>query len=313
MIRRIYNSLSYRYWQFIKYHFPFKWVRYLYKVELGKRTDFSKPRDLNEKIQWLEFYTDTRLWSVLADKYAVRSYVEKRVGEQYLTKLLGRWINADDIDFNDLPEKFVIKPNNGSYDVIVVTSKKNVNLDEVRKKLSRSLSNPFGYDNGEPHYLRIKPCIIAEELLETTQEEGLVDYKVWCFHGVPHLIFACFNRNPVTHHADFMVYDLDWHRHPEYLAPEFRSESHCPKPRNFEQMLSVASKLSDGLPQCRVDLYNLDGKIIFGEMTLTSNYGMMPYFTQEILNEMGDMCVLPKRGCKEKMVCLLRRSFPRFW
>lgn len=310
MINRVYNSLNYRYWQFIKYHFPFRWVRHLYKTELGKRANFSNPRDLNEKIQWLEFYTDTRLWSTLADKYAVREYVTNRIGEQYLTKLLGKWTNAEDIDFNDLPEKFVIKPNNGSYDVIVVNNKNEANLEEIRKKLSHSINNPFGYDNGEPHYLRIKPCIIAEELLETTQEEGLVDYKIWCFNGVPHVIFACFNRNPITHHADFMTYDLNWRRHPEYLIPEFRNESHCPKPSNFKQMLYVASKLSEGLPQCRVDLYNIDGKIVFGEMTLSSNYGMMPYFTQEILDEMGNCCVLPKRSWIEKVLCFLKRNLP---
>lgn len=310
MIRRVYNSLNYRYWRFVKYHFPFKWVKHLYKLELGKRADFLNPRDLNEKIQWLEFFTDTRPWSILADKYAVRQYVKNRVGEQYLTKLLGRWTKSENIDFDELPDKFVIKPNNGSYDVIVVSNKNEMNLDEVRSKLSHSMNNPFGYDNGEPHYLRIKPCIMAEELLETTQDEGLVDYKIWCFNGEPYVVFACFNRDSITHHADFMMYDLEWNRHPEFLTPEFRNDSHCPKPINFKQMLDVASKLSKGLPQCRVDLYNLAGRIVFGEMTLTSNYGMMPYFTQELLNEMGDRCILPQRSNKEKILCFMRRHFP---
>lgn len=303
--------MSYRYWNFIHYHFPYFWARHLYAIELGKKLNLSNPQDLNEKILWLEFFTDTRHWSTLADKYAVRAFVKERVGEEVLVPLLGKWDNAIDIDFDALPDRFVIKPNNGSYDTIVVTDKSKADLEDIRKRMEYSMNHKFGFENAEPHYLRIKPCIIAEQLLETTQKEGLVDYKIWCFNGEPYIILTCFNRNSVTHHADLMVYDLDWIRHPEYLIAEFKNECHCPKPSNFKQMLYVASKLSEGLPECRVDLYNIDGKIVFGEMTLTSNYGMMPYFTQEILNEIGDLCILPQRNKTEKIKSFINRFLPR--
>lgn len=309
--KRIYNSLSHRYWHFVQYHFPFFWARRLYRTELGKSADFRNPRDLNEKIQWLEFFTDTTLWSLLADKYRVRDYVAKRVGSHILIPLLGHWDKAEDIDFDSLPDKFVIKPNNGSYDTVVVSDKSKADIEDIRKKMAVSLRNKFGFGNAEPHYLCIRPCIVAEQLLETEDSYGLVDYKIWCFNGNPYCIFACFNRDPHTHHADFMCYDLDWQRRPDFMSDDYKTNCDCPRPANLETMLDIAKRLSKGLPQCRVDLYNLQGKIYFGELTLTSNYGMMPYFTQTTLDTMGDLCELPTPTFRESFSCFLKRYLPR--
>lgn len=289
-------------------HYPFLWGKHLYKVELNKRVNFSNPKDLNDKIQWLEFFTDTSKWSVMADKYAVRQYVTSKTGEGVLIPLLGMWRNVEEIDFNSLPDRFVIKPNNGSYDTIIVTDKSKADIEDIKRRLDKSLHSRFGLDNAEPHYLRIKPCIIAEELLETDSPYGLVDYKIWCFNGQAHSLFVCFNRDSVTHHADFMAYDLDWQRHPEMMNEDNNCE--CPKPENLDAMIKIAEKLAEGLPQCRVDLYNIDGKIYFGEMTLTSNYGMMPYYTQNTLDEMGSLCKLPTPGVQEYVKCLFKRYMP---
>lgn len=311
-IDRIHNSVESRYLNFLRRHFPYYWVKYRYKIELGRVADFSHPKDINEKILWLEFFTDTTKWSILADKYSVRDFVKESIGDRYLVTLLGKWERVEDIDFNSLPEKFVIKPNNGSYDTIIVNDKSITDLVDIRKRLCKSLQSRFGYDNGEIHYLRIKPYIIAEELLETNDPLGLVDYKIWCFDGKPYCIFVCLGRDPVTHHAEFTCYDMDWNWRPDMLHPDFRSNQLCPKPENLIKMIEMASKLSKGLPQCRVDLYNIEGKIYFGEMTLTSNYGMMPYFTQEVLDEMGDLCILPKRNIRERAKCFFNRYCPRF-
>jgi|GEM_PF-3637278 len=135
IIKRLYNSLNYRFWNLIHWHFPFHWAKHIYRQELGKTVDFSNPRDLNDKIQWLEFFTDTTLWSRLADKYRVRQYVVERMGDDdILIPLLGKWNTAEEIDFDALPDKFVIKPNNGSYDCVIVTDKYNYDLEEIRKK-----------------------------------------------------------------------------------------------------------------------------------------------------------------------------------
>ena len=304
------EKIAWRKQNFIKYHFPFLWNKILYKKKFGKVVDFSHLRDINEKIQWLMFYTDTSLWTKLADKYAVRQYVKNRVGVDVLVPLLGKWDRVEDIDFDSLPDKFVIKPNNGSYDTIICRDKSKVSYDEIRGKMSYSLNHRFGYENAEPHYLYIKPCIIAEKLLESDGKEGLIDYKIWCFNGKPYSIFVCLNRNPETHHADFMSYDLNWNRCPESLSEPFRNNIECPKPMNLDKMLAIAAKLSEGFPQVRVDLYNIKGKIYFGEMTFTSNFGMMPYYTQQVLNDMGNQCILPERTFIEKVKTFIFRWFP---
>ena len=311
MIKKIYNKLKLKYWKFIHYHYPYFWAKRLYKIELNKQLNIISPYDINEKILWLEFFTDTRKWSLYADKFAVREYVEKKVGKEFLIPLLGKWDNTENIRFESLPNSFVIKPNNGSYDTIIVHDKQKINDSEIRKQLALSLSKKFGFENAEPHYLRIKPCIIAEKLLIPNDSQGLIDYKVWCFNGKPYCILVCIGRDPITRHANLMYYDLQWNRHPEFISEPFKNDSDCKKPNNLDELLHTASKLSEGLPQCRVDLYIVDEKIYFGEITLTSNYGMMPYFTQEVLNDMGRSCKLPKRTFTDYYYSFINRYFPK--
>lgn len=308
----IYNAIKTRYWNFVHFHFPYFWAKKLYRIELKKEINFSDPKDINEKILWLEFFTDTRYWSVLADKFAVREYVQSHVGQEVLIPLLGQWNNANEIDFNSLPQSFVIKPNNGSYDTIIVPDKNSANWDEIRNRLQHSLESKFGLNNAEPHYLRIKPCIIAEKLLETNDPQGLIDYKIWCFNGKPYGILVCMGRDPITHHANLTYYDLEWNRHNEYIAEQFRNDCICPKPKNLKELLALATKLSTGLPQCRIDMYIVKDKIYFGEITLTSNYGMMPYFTQNILDDMGKHCQLPKRKFTDRYYSFKTRYLPQF-
>ena len=304
------DKIKWHYQEFIKHHFPFLWSKHLSQVVLNRATDFSNPKDLNEKIQWLMFYTDTSLWTTLADKYAVRNYVCARIGEKYLVPLLGKWNRAEDIDFDALPDKFVIKPNNGSYDTIVCKDKRLANLDEIRQRMGYSLSHKFGYENAEPHYLSIKPCIIAEQLLETNNPAGLIDYKIWCFNGKPYCFLVCANRNVEKHHVDLCYYDLDWIKYEDKISDNFKNKYDCPQPSNLQEMLNVASKLSEGLPQVRVDLYNINGKVYFGEMTMSSNFGMMPYYPREVLLEMGNKVVLPQRTFREKVKTFYKRWFP---
>lgn len=294
----------------IKRHYPFLWNRILYKRNFGKTANFNAPRDLNEKIQWLMFYTNTSVWSQLADKYAVRQYVKEKVDDSILVPLLGKWDSAEDIDFSNLPEKFVIRPNNGSYDTVICKNKSDTDCEEIRRRMASSLHNRFGLENAEPHYLRISPCIIAEKLLEDKDNKGLIDYKIWCFNGEPYCFLVCANRNPETHHADFVYYDINWERHPTFIAEEFRNNAAIPKPSNLNEMISIARQLSQGFPQVRVDLYNVDDKIYFGEMTFSSNFGMMPYYTQEVLEDMGQKCILPHRSLKEKIYTFIKRWTP---
>lgn len=305
------EKMEWHYIHFLKHRYPYLWCKKLYKESIGRPCNFSHPKDINEKILWLSFFTDTSLWTTLADKYAVREYVKERIGEEYLLPLLGKWDNAEDIDFESLPNKFVIKPNNGSYDCCVVTDKSKADLEEIRRKMDFSLKHKFGYEGAEIHYTRMKPCIIVEKLLESDEIGGLVDYKLWCFNGKFHSGFICANRDNSQHRVDWNYYDCNWQRYPQNITEKFRNNFECPKPQNYELMIEYAEKLADGLPQARIDFYNIKGKIYFGEITLTSNYGMMPYYTQSVLDDMGAHCTLPERSFKEKWTTFCNRWLPK--
>lgn len=271
---------------------PRKLASLLYSEVMGggKKINWEHPVDLNEKINWLKFNTDTSIWTKLADKYMVREFVKERVGEQYLVPLLGVWNSAKDIDFSTLPDSFVLKPNNGAGTVLVIKDKSEIDEVEIRNTVSKWLKTKFGLLQAEPHYLRIKPLIIAESVLkeENHISSSLIDYKIWCFDGTVFGTWCCFNRE--MFHADTEWHDLDWKFRPEWsvFSSYYKNgKGVVPRPQNYEEMLEIASKLSIGFPQVRVDLYNIGGKIYFGEMTFTSAGGHMNFYSDELLKIMG--------------------------
>lgn len=267
-------------------------LKYYYKFH--RLPDFQNPKDLNEKINWMKFYGDTSQWADLADKYKVREYIASKGLEDILVKLYGKWNNANDIDWDSLPNEFVLKVNNGCGDVLICRDKNNLDKAKVIGKYNSLVSMKYGDVTGEPHYAEIKPCIIAEELLDISKQaitsSSLIDYKVWCLNGKPYLTWCAWNRRGACG-ADCGVYDYDWNYRPEYsIFNEHYCESktRIPKPSNLNKLYEVASKLSEGFPILRVDLYEVDGNIYFGELTFTSLGGFMDYFTPEILLEMGN-------------------------
>ena len=291
------RKVHYRY---LSTHNPRKLADYLYKDATGKKDgiNWDRPRDLNEKINWLKFNSDTTIWTVLADKYRVREFVKAKGFEKNLVKLLGVWTSADDIDFNQLPDSFVLKTNNGAGTVMVIEDKSSVNESEVRRQLNRWLKKKFGLLQVEPHYLRIPPMIIAEEMLveKASFSSTLVDYKIWCFDGKVFGTFVCYNRHRFAKKVEW--YDRDWNYHPEWLSDNYRKlikndKPSVPKPKSYDDMIRMAEALSEGFPQVRVDLYNLDGQIYFGEMTFTASGGHMNSSSDEVLLEMGKLIKIP--------------------
>lgn len=189
----------------------------LYRKIMHKKIDWNNPIDLNEKIHWLKLYTDTSQWTLLADKYYVRSYVEGKHLKEILIPLYGKYDSAADIDFNELPTSFVLKTNHGSGEVVLVKDKSKIDENRVRKEMACYLKERYGLLEGEPHYRKIKPCIIAEEYLqmpESSISTSLIDYKIWCFDGKPAYIWACYNRTKAG--CDVEVHDLNWGYHPEH-------------------------------------------------------------------------------------------------
>lgn len=260
--------------------------------------DFTAPRSLIEKIYWLQLNTDTSLWSLCADKYKVRDYLKEKHLEKYLNELYGVWDSPQSIDFSILPNKYVLKTNNGCGQTIFSDGRAPVNLEYVKKKLRWWNRHRFGVSGGELHYLDIPKKIIAEKLLPIPEgETSMVDYKIWCFSGEPFCVFVTYGRQNGTFKT--ALYDLDWKPMFQYLKNTKRA-IHDPtesikKPNCFDEMLTLAKKLSEGFPEVRVDLYDVDNRPVFGEMTFSTGFG---YFTDEFYRILGDKVILP-RGVKE--------------
>ena len=260
----------------------------------GYWLDWKHPKDINEKINWLKFYGDTSRWTDLADKYRVRDYVTACGLGDMLVPLLGKWDKARDIDWNKLPSQFVMKTNHGSGDALICRDKALIDTAMMTQQFDKLLHQKFGQTMGEPHYNRISPCIIAEKLLDNSQQKvestSLVDYKIWTFDGKPAYIWACHNRT--KHSCNVGVYDLDWNFHPEYsnsTSHYVLSSKPIPRPDSLEQMLEAAAILSKGFPELRVDFYEVEGKPYFGELTFTSASGFNSFYTPEFRRILGDM------------------------
>lgn len=274
-----------------------------YRRKFNRKPDLKNPKDLNEKIMWLMYNTDTNLWTELADKYLVRKFIESKGLGDWLVGLYGVYDNADDIDFDSLPESFVIKTNNGYGTVLQIADKSKIDSKQLKKDLNKWIKRPFGYLTAEPHYVRIKPRIVIEELLNNDSEtsSSLIDYKFWCFDGEIYCCFVCGNRNIERHTTEFVPYHVpQWVCREDILHENYRTGFRANRPKNLEKMMEGVKKLAQGFPQVRVDLYEAGGKIYFGEMTFTSNAGRMRYFTDEALLEMGNLITLPALTGKER-------------
>lgn len=275
-------------------HTPTTLVKIRYFAKFKRFPNLKNPKDLNEKILWLKLYSDISRWVELADKYRVREYVEKLGLGNTLVKLYGKWDDENCIDFSKLPENLIFKVNNGDGKG---TNRVVKNLSMADKQALKRLFHKWlnrkaiGDLSAEPQYKPMVPCIIAEELLPIPKgAKTLIDYKIWCLNGEPKYIWICSDRDDDGGGANVMTYDLDWNPHTEFSVfnSEYRHGEILPKPKNLEHMLEIASKLSQGFPILRVDLYNIDGKIYFGELTFTSQGGMMDFYTQEFLTMLGE-------------------------
>lgn len=278
--------------KFLGRNFPELLVKIRYFVRFHKHLKLDNPQTLNEKILYMSLRTDTTLWTRLADKYNVRGYVEECGLSDILVPLFGHWNKADDIDFDKLPQSFVLKTTHGSGDIIIVKDKAEINIESARKILQLSIETKFGELEGGKHYMRIKPAIIAEGFLvndELSQQysSSIIDYKIWCFNGKPYYIWTCCNRNDIS--TDVMTYDINWVAHPEFsiFNKHYKQGEIMPKPQNLEYMLEVAQKLAKPFSVVRVDLYNIGGKIYMGEMTFTSLGGLMDFYTEDFQNLAG--------------------------
>lgn len=272
---------------------PQKLANKSYSKAFKKDINWEHPKDLIEKIIWMQFSTDTSLWSELADKYKVRSYIKKVCPECNLPELYGKYENVEEIDFKALPKQFVIKTNNGCGSVIIVRDKSKINIRKINKTLNKWLKLDYGYINAQSHYLRIPKSIIIEEFLSDKEDStSLKDYKFWCFNGIPETCLVVSERNISKHQYKLSQYDINWNNISYNIKKSFRSSENIEKPKNYETMLEYCKKITCNIPCVRLDLYNINGKIYFGELTFTSGFG---YYTVDFYNYLGSKFELPAK------------------
>lgn len=272
--------------RYLMHHNQKAYSDYLYKQQFGYGIDWKHPRDLNEWIHYLAFKTDTTEWTRLADKYEVRHFVEDRGLSNILLQLYGVWDKVADINFDTLPDSFVIRTNCSCGDTIIVENKEKVDSEIIKENLQNALiqRDAIFLRSAEPHYLKIKQHIICEQLIKPIP----VEYKFFCFHGKPLCVLACSNRDLKAHTVDWMLYDLDWKRRDDWMAPKYRKDIVIEKPLNLKTMIEYAGVLSKGFPHVRVDLYAPDNHVYFGEMTFTSTSSRIDWCTPEFLKTMGE-------------------------
>ena len=296
----IHNMSKIKYWSFyrkmvklINHFFPKTVCKMRFRKIFGREMNLVNPQDINEKIAWLELYSDTSLWTRCTDKYAVRGYVEECGLGDILVKLYGKWDRADDIDWKDLPNEFVLKTNNGSGTVVIIKDKTQLDTETLTSQLNNMLHKFKYISTTEFHYEGIKPCIIAEELLHNDEKvsgwsTSIVDYKIWCFNGIVDSIWTCTNRD--KRGTDVALFDREWNYRPEasVFNNHYRKQEHLtPKPDCLEKMIRIAEILAKPFPVVRVDLYVIGGIVYFGELTFTSLGGTMNFYTDQELLRMG--------------------------
>ena len=268
------------------------YLQIFYYAEFGKFIDFKNPKTFNEKLNWLKLYYRRPDLITLVDKYEVKKYIADKIGEQYVIPTLGVWDKFEDINFNELPNQFVLKCTHDSGGLVVCKDKSKLNLKEVKAKIEKSLTNNYYLWTREWPYKGVKPRIIEEKYMEDQETGELRDYKFFCFNGEPKLMFVASERGLKNTKFDF--YDMQFH-HMNIVQHYPNSECSIEKPEHFEKMVMLAEKLSAGFPHVRVDFYEANGQVYFGEMTFYHFGAIVPFETKEWDKKIGDWLVLPDK------------------
>lgn len=258
----------------------------LYKGYTGKRLDIERPKTYNEKLQWLKINDRNPNYSLMVDKYEVREYISMEIGEKYLIPIFGVYEKFEDINFEELPNEFVLKCTHDSGSVIICRDKNTFDVKRARKKINKWLKRNYFYSGREWPYKNLKPRIICEKFLE----DDIIDYKIMCFNGEPKLIQVHQNRNQSNHTIDF--YTTDWEK-TEIKRRDHPSGSLIKKPNNLDEMLNISRILSKGEIHVRIDLYEVNGKIYFGEKTYYSASGFANFEKEEHNELLGSWIKLP--------------------
>lgn len=261
------------------------YISVMYKLSMGKKLNLEKPQTYNEKLQWLKLYDRNPEYTKMVDKYEVRKYIAEKIGEEYLIPLLGVWDSFDEIDFDNLPEQFVLKCTHDSGGLVICKDKGNLDIKAAKKKIEKCMKRNYFWQNREWPYKNIKPRIIAEKFMVDESGTELKDYKFFCFNGEPKALFIATDR---PHDTKFDFYDIEFNHLP-FTNGHPNADRELKRPAGYDEMVKIAGELSEGLCHTRIDLYDINGKIYFGEITFFHWSGFTPFVPEEWDYKFGAM------------------------
>ena len=270
------------------------YLKMAYKNKMGKKLNLKNPQTFSEKLQWLKLYNRKDIYTTMVDKYEAKKFISENVGEEYVIPTLGVWDKYEDIDFDSLPNQFVLKCTHDSGGLIICKDKSKLDIEKAKKRIKKSLKNKFYWLGREWPYKNVKPRIIAEKYMAETQDDGqecLTDYKFFCFDGKVQIMYIANEKAnpPTTDYFDANFNHLD-------LTTKDKNAPITPKkPEKFNEMVSIAEKLSKGIPFVRVDFYYINQQVYLGEFTFFHNGGMCKYNPPEWDMKLGEFLILPKK------------------
>ena len=267
-------------------------VKWKYYLNFHKRLDLRNPQTFNEKLQWLKLYDQHEEYTQLVDKYEAKQFVASIIGKEYIISTIGVYDSVEEIDFEYLPQQFVIKCTHNSGGIIVCKDKQKLDIKNSCKQLEKWLKvNPY-WKNREYPYKNVKPRIIIEQYMEDESGYELKDYKFFCFDGEPKCLFVATDRGKEGEETKFDFFDLEWNHLP-LTNGHPNSKQSISKPNSFEKMIEISRRLSQGFPHVRVDLYNINGRIYFGELTFFHWSGLTPFVPEEWDYKFGSWLHIP--------------------
>lgn len=299
LLKKIWKFLADKEYRFLflssrgkKKHLPDDvFLKQMYQICFKKELNLVNPVLYTEKLQWLKLYDHRPEYAQMVDKYVVKEYVAEKIGQEYVIPLLGVWDSVEDIDFEKLPHQFVLKTTHDSGGIVVCKDKAQLDIPAAKRKLRYFSKRNYYSRNREWPYKNVPHRIIAERYMEDARYGELRDYKFFTFGGVPKVLYIAQGRgNGKKTVADF--FDMDFNHLP-FTIDHDMAPLPPEKPVNFELMKELAAKLSAGTPQLRVDFYEVDGKVYFGEMTFFHCSGMVPFHPEEWDKIFGGWIELP--------------------
>ncbi len=274
-----------------------KYIKKTFKNHMGYKLDLDNPKTYNEKLQWLKLNYKNPDCVVMVDKYLSKQYVADKIGDSYVVPLYGVWDSFDEIDFDALPEQFVLKTTHDCGGVVVCKDKSTFDKEKAKSFLEEHLKREYFYHCREWVYKEVKPRIIAEKFMKDSKdqaEEGLTDYKFFCFDGEPRAMFIATDRAKTDTETKFDFYDMEFNHLP-FTNGHPNSDKQINKPEHFELMIELSKKLSEGLPHVRVDFYESEGNIYFGELTFFHWGGFVKFEPKEWDEKFGEWIKLPDK------------------